>query len=304
MAEAVAATSGIDVAFHGVRGSCACHGRATARYGGNTSSVSLRVAGAAPLLVDLGTGVRYALDGGSAAATGVATDVPHAHVGACLLTHLHWDHTQGLPFLAALRHPDTVLDVYAPRPEESVGLAEAFAAKIRPPQFPIRLDEFPGTVRFHEVGDDDFEAHGWRVASRLVPHRGPTLGFRIERAGASVTYLSDHQQPAGDFALTRGARQLAQGVDLLIHDSQFTPAEWAERADWGHSTIDYAMWVAETASVRRLALFHHDPGRSDDDLDAIAARLATVARTRGFEVFAAAEESCVRVAPAPAAARA
>lgn len=291
----VASASGIDVAFHGVRGSCACHGRATARYGGNTSSVSLRVDGAAPLLVDLGTGVRYALDGG---------DEPRAHVGACLLTHLHWDHTQGLPFLAALRHPGTVLDVYAPRPEDGMGLEDAFAAKIRPPQFPIHLREFPGTVRFHEVGDDDFDAHGWRVTSRLVPHRGPTLGFRVERAGASVAYLSDHQQPTGEYALTRGARLLAQGADLLIHDAQFTPAEWADKVDWGHSTVEYAMWVAETASVRRLALFHHDPARTDDDIDAIAARLALVARTRGFEVFAAAEETCVRVAPAAAAARA
>lgn len=288
----VDAASGIDVAFHGVRGSCACHGRATARYGGNTSSVSLRVDGAAPLLVDLGTGVRYALDGG---------DEPRAHVGACLLTHLHWDHTQGLPFLAALRHPGTVLDLYAPRPEDGVGLEEAFAAKIRPPQFPIHLREFPGTVRFHEVGDDDFETHGWRVASRLVPHRGPTLGYRVERAGAAVAYLSDHQQPTGDFALTRGARRLVQGADLLIHDAQFTPSEWAGKVDWGHSTVEYAMWVAETASVRRLALFHHDPARTDDDIDAVAARAALAARTRGFEVFAAAEETCVRVAPpAPA----
>jgi ribonuclease BN (tRNA processing enzyme) len=286
------ATRGVEVAFHGVRGSCACHGRGTLRYGGNTSSVSLRAAGAPPLLVDLGTGVRYALDGG---------DEPRAHVGACLLTHLHWDHTQGLPFLSALRHPGTVLDVYAPRPEEGVSLAEAFAAKIRPPQFPIHLREFPGSLHFHEVGDDDFETHGWRVSSRLVPHRGPTLGFRVQRAGTSVSYMSDHAQPAGDFSLSRGARQLAQGTDLLIHDAQFTPAEWAEKVDWGHSTIEYAMWVAETTSTRRLALFHHDPGRSDDDLDAILGRLAVVARTRGFEVFAAAEESCVRVASAAAA---
>jgi len=107
--------------------------------------------------------------------------------------------------------------------------------------------------------------------------------------------LSDHQQPVGSFSITNAARQLCQGTDLLIHDSQYTPAEFAIKSDWGHSTLEYAMWVAETTSVKKLALFHHDPSRTDDALDAIAQRLAIAAKNRGFEVFAAADGLTVEV---------
>jgi ribonuclease BN (tRNA processing enzyme) len=101
-----------------------------------------------------------------------------------------------------------------------------------------------------------------------VPHVGPTLGFRVHRAGVSVTYLSDHQQPDGDeFTIAAGARDVCADTDLLIHDAQYTDAEFAAKKTWGHSTHGYAAWVARTSGARRLALFHHDPSRRDADLD-------------------------------------
>jgi ribonuclease BN (tRNA processing enzyme) len=106
------------------------------------------------------------------------------------------------------------------------------------------------------------------VRSRLVPHLGPTLGFRVEWKGKSVAYLSDHQQPHdGSFSVTDGARELVQGVDLLIHDSQYTTHEFPAKFNWGHCTIDYAVWLAKHCDVKTLALFHHDPTRSDDAID-------------------------------------
>lgn len=278
----------VSVAFHGVRGSTACNGAETHRYGGNTSCVSVKSADRSPIIFDLGTGLRYMTSQDSATET-------TPFVGACLLTHLHWDHIQGLPFFEALLSRDTILDIYAPKQEDGRSVREIFDKKICPPIFPITLSDFYAQINFHEIGDDDFMIGDTKVMSRFVPHSGPTLGYRVTTENVAVTYLSDHQQPVDGFALSAGAKQLCQGTDLLIHDSQFTPAEFEKKSDWGHSTLEFAMWVAETSSAKRLALFHHDPSRTDEALDVIASRLALAAKNRGFEVFAAADGLTVEV---------
>jgi len=242
----------------------------------------------ATIIFDLGTGLRYLK------ATHNQTD-PEPFVGSCLLTHLHWDHIQGLPFFKSLLCEETVLDIYAPKQQDGRSLREIFLKKICPPIFPISLNEFKATINFYEIGDDDFMIGQTKVISRFVPHTGPTLGYRITSDNTSLTYLSDHQQPVSGFALTTGAREICQDTDLLIHDSQYTPAEFEIKSDWGHSTLEFAMWVAETTSAKQLALFHHDPSRTDDDLDVIAKRLAGVAQNRGFKVFAAADGMSVEV---------
>ena len=284
--------SGLTVTFHGVRGSTACHDSHTHRYGGNTSCVSVKSPNDAPIIFDLGTGLRYMNISQTETEIGLQ---PRPFVGTCLLTHLHWDHIQGLPFFDSMLCEETVLDIYAPKQEDGRSLREILLKKICPPIFPISLNEFKATINFHELGDDDFMIGETAVMSRFVPHTGPTLGFRITAGDSTVTYLPDHQQPVTGFAITNGARQLCQKTDLLIHDSQYTPAEFELKSDWGHSTLEFAMWVAETTSSKRLALFHHDPSRTDDALDVIAQRLVAVAKNRGFEVFAAAEGMSVEV---------
>ena len=249
----------MQVTFHGVRGSTPCHGEDTQRYGGNTSCVGVRIPGELPLMFDLGTGARY---------FGAAHSGPEPFRGTCFLSHLHWDHTQGLPFFAPILADGAELDIYAPRQDDGRPLEQVFDEMIRPPMFPVTIAHFPGTVRYHELGDDDIQIGAMTVRSRLVPHIGPTLGFRLEWNGRSVVYISDHQQPHdGSFTLTEGARELAQGADLLIHDSQYTTSEFAVKNNWGHCTIDYALWLAGECNVRTLALFHHDPSRTDDALD-------------------------------------
>lgn len=258
----------VKVTFYGVRGSTPCHGDDTRRYGGNTSCVALSAPGNDPLFFDIGTGARY---------LGAAQPADRPFRGTCLLSHLHWDHAQGLPFFSPLLREGSHLDLFAPKQEDGRSLAATFDEMIRPPMFPVRLQQFPGCVRFHELEDAEFTIGEFSVVSRLVPHIGPTLGYRVEWGGRSVAYLSDHQQPHdGSFSVTDGARELVQGVDLLIHDAQYTAAEFGGRCHWGHSTIDYALWLAQECSVATLALFHHDPTRNDDALDAIAASSADV----------------------------
>jgi phosphoribosyl 1,2-cyclic phosphodiesterase len=215
----------VKVTFHGVRGSTPCHGHDIARYGGNTSCVSVDVPGASPIVFDLGTGLRY-----------FGASQPHdgSFRGTCLLTHLHWDHTQGLPFFTPMLKPGAEFDVYAPVQEDGRTVAEVFEATIHPPLFPICINQFPGTFRFHDLGDTEFDLGPVRVVSRLVPHVGNTLGYRVEHEGRSVAYLSDHQQPYdGSLAASAGALELARGVDLLIHDSQYTPDEFAMKSTGG-----------------------------------------------------------------------
>lgn len=269
------------ITFHGVRGSTPCQSDDIRRYGGNTSCVSIDVAGQQPLLLDMGTGLRYY-------GKQVPPDV--LFQGNCLLTHLHWDHVQGLPFFTPLLREGSSLDVYGPAQDDGRSLDEVVSCTIRPPLFPVSVDELPGSVRFHDTADTEFSIGGFDVMARLVPHLGPTLGFRVECQGRSVAYLSDHQQPFdGSYAAASGALELVEGVDLLIHDAQYTQMEFKAKATWGHCTIDYAVWLAAQAGAKRLALFHHDPSRRDDDLDALLMCAAEAGARRGVEVMAASE---------------
>lgn len=283
----IGGASAIKVTFHGVRGSTPCHGDDIKRYGGNTSCVSVDVPGENPILFDLGTGLRYF--GASR-----PTDLPFR--GSCLLTHLHWDHTQGLPFFTPLLRPEAELDVYAPAQTDGQSVAESMGAMIRPPAFPVHLDQLPGSIRFHDVADAEFEIGSVHVMSRLVPHVGNTLGFRIEWQGRSIAYISDHQQPYdGSMAATPAALELAQDVDLLIHDAQYTPAEFALKYNWGHCTVDYAVWFAAEARARTLALFHHDPTRDDDSVDLLGARACQIGALSGVSVVNAREGLTIEI---------
>jgi len=278
----------MQITFHGVRGSTPCHGDDTARYGGNTSCVSLRIPGDQPLFFDIGTGARY-----------LARELGHGGPfrGTCLLSHLHWDHTQGLPFFTPLLVDGAELHVHAPAQDDGRLVADVFRESIRPPLFPVSLDQLPGAVHFHDTADETFAVGSATVTARMVPHVGPTLGYRVEWQGMSVVYLSDHQQPYdGSCAVSDGARELVSGADVLIHDSQYTAHEFERKNTWGHCTIDYAVWLAQECGVRTLVLFHHDPSRTDDALDELHRAAAAMGAAGGLRVLAASEGLTIDVA--------
>ncbi len=280
-------SSSAQVNFWGVRGSTPCDGHQFDRYGGNTSCVEIAVAGHDPVILDLGTGLR---NYGEALEAEGRLDGYRATV---LLTHLHWDHIQGLPFFAPMSAGGGTLMVYGPH--QSAGpLDEVFRGVMQPPYFPIRPEELRGAVAFEGVANDDFAANGAKVHSRWVRHTDPTLGFRVESEGVSVAYLPDHGPGTvpddPDDYVPDDVLELCDGVDLLIHDAQHTVEEYEIKRTWGHCTIDYAIHVAKEAGARRLALFHHCPTHGDDRIDTILRDARDLAaRIGGPEVFAASD---------------
>ncbi|HEV7194002.1 MAG TPA: MBL fold metallo-hydrolase [Jatrophihabitantaceae bacterium] len=265
--------------FLGVRGSTPAFSAASVRYGGNTASVVLEGPNEEPLLFDLGTGVR---------AFGSICPMDGSFAGTALVTHIHWDHIQGLPFFAPLHMPGSRLDVFGPHQERG-SLGDVFDQLMRPPYFPVRYTELGGEVRFVDVTADTIAVGSRKVTVRPVPHKGPTVGYRVEGSGASVAYISDHQAPPSLDTIAASVLELADGVDVLIHDAQYTRAQFDARQDWGHCTLDYALLVAREAGAKRLVLFHHDPSHTDDDLDRLTAELQDSAAGSSVEVIAARE---------------
>ena len=283
----------LDITFYGVRGSTPCSGPAVARYGGNTSCVVVGVADEPPIICDLGTGLRdfgVEADGGS-----------EPFQATALVTHLHWDHIQGLPFFTPVLRPGARLDVIGPI-QEGGSLEEAFAAAICPPMFPIPLADLPGRLRFEERCNGELTIGSASVSVFPVPHVGPTNGYRIEAGGSSVAYVSDFQQPvggAGPSPVPAGLVDRLRGVDVLIHDAQYDPEEFAQKSTWGHCTVAYAVEVARAAEVGRLVLYHHDPLHDDDWIDR-ATEDANRWAGGDFEVLAAAEGLRIRLGSNPA----
>ncbi len=236
------------------------------RYGGHTSCVALARDGQAPSLVlDAGTGIRRLIE--------VLDGRPFR--GSILLGHLHWDHTQGLPFFTAADRPDARAAVYLP---EQGDASAVLGRVLSPPHFPIEAHQLLGDCTVAGLEPGHHELEGFDVLALDIPHKGGrTYGFRVSDGTASVAYLSDHSPtsigpgPSGLGEYHPAALTLAAGVDLMIHDAQHTVWEFEAKQSLGHSTIAYAVGLAEEAGARRLLLFHHDPPRTDDALDAIVA---------------------------------
>ncbi|MEA5401104.1 MBL fold metallo-hydrolase [Synechococcus sp. BA-124 BA4] len=253
--------------------------------------MEVRTTGGTLLILDCGSGVREL--GNSLMATKSS-----ARRGHILISHLHWDHIQGMPFFAPLYAADGEWDVYAPRPG-ALSLQDALTLQMSPPFFPISLDALRGTIRFHELREDVHMIGDAKVSTQFLNHPGATLGYRIEADGAVVVYICDHEpHGTGDFASSQDfsredRRHIAflQDADLVIHDAQYIAKEFDQKRGWGHSVGEYVVEVCRQAGVRKVALTHHDPTRTDAKIDASIQNLRTAFAGSTFlpDFFAAAE---------------
>ncbi len=268
------------IKFWGVRGSIASPGPETAGVGGNTSCVEVRC-GETRLVLDAGTGIRRLGDallgeGGPIEAT-------------LLLSHLHWDHIQGLPFFVPAYLPSTRLQVFGSGCG-AASLGSVLAGQMTAPVFPVRLDELGADIRLREVRSGDrFDVGEAHVRAVRLNHPGGVLAYRIEHEGRSVVYATDTEHYA---CVDPTLRALAEGADVLIYDSQYTPEEYRgdagrSKVGWGHSTYVAGAELARAAGVGRYVLYHHDPQRDDAgvaDLERRARELfpASVAAREGM----------------------
>jgi phosphoribosyl 1,2-cyclic phosphodiesterase len=298
------------VRFWGVRGSIPVPGRTTSRYGGNTSCVEVRPRGAAPIIIDAGTGLRRL--GKALMEESFGDGRGEASI---LISHTHWDHVQGLPFFSPLYRAGNRIQIFAR--QRDMHLEAVFSQQQGAPYFPVPLTALQAEMSFHALTEGAyFDLGRARITSTRLNHPWTALAYRIDVDRASVVYCSD-TAPFTDLLLGRefvvdapsldrplppdvaaelgrlraSVVALAAGADLLIYDTQFTYEEYLQRPHWGHSHPDDALAIARDAGVRRLCLFHHAPARSDDANDAILARYRGVVAAAGdpFEMLSAYE---------------
>ncbi len=279
----------------GARGSLPAPGKGRARYGGNTSCLELGLADGTQMILDAGSGI---------AEFGRANAPELSGALHIVLTHLHLDHIQGLMFLPALFQPEREVIVWGP-PDARRSLRARLGRYLSAPLSPLEISELAARVEFRACPHE-----GWRIGSamlraELVNHRGTTLGIRVEDAGASLAYIPDHEPALGRRIEEAEAEwlsgyEIAAGCDLLAHDAQYTAREYAARLGWGHSWFADAVAFARRTGARSLALFHHDPGRRDHDLDLLAdeaSDLWTAAGGAADDLIAASEGLALELPP-------
>ncbi len=256
----------------GVRGSTPAPGADFLRYGGHTSCVALAHsdASAPTLILDAGTGIR--------SVTGLLGGQPFR--GTILLSHLHWDHVQGLPFFTAGDNDEARATLLLPEQEDGQDAETVLERAMSPPHFPMTPSQMRGSWTFDTTCAGEWESEGFKVLAREIPHKGgTTFGYRVSDGHSTLTYMPDHcptsfgAGPDGCGEYHPAALELAHETDVLIHDAQLlTSKELDAEARFGHAAADYAAALGGRAGARRVLLFHHRPDRTDAALDELARR--------------------------------
>ncbi|WP_437896963.1 MBL fold metallo-hydrolase [Sorangium sp. So ce124] len=273
----------MEIKFWGVRGSIASPGPETAAVGGNTSCVEVRC-GSSRIILDAGTGVRKLGDALLREGPVEAT---------VLLSHLHWDHIQGLPFFVPAYLPSSRLSIVGSA--HGIGsLREVLSTQMAAPSFPVRMDELGAQIAVREARPGEaFDVGEVHVRIAKLNHPGGVLAYRVEHEGRSVVYATDTEHYA---CVDPALRTLADGADVLIYDAQYTPEEYRgdggrSKVGWGHSTYVAGAEIARACGARKLILFHHDPQRTD----AGVAEIERLSRELFPASVAAREGLCIHV---------
>ena len=278
--DALTPASSISVRFWGVRGSIACPGPSTLRYGGNTPCVEVRC-GKDTLIFDAGTGIRPLGNALVKAANAAAFDI--------FLSHGHIDHVVGLPFFAPLFVKNQIVRVWAGTLQPAGGVEEAVRKLMSFPFFPLQVDALQATLEFHDfrAGDVIKARPGITLRTAPLSHPGGATGYRVEFNGKAVAYVTDVEM--GDGPIDAALLALVKNAELMILDTTYTDEELPSRVGWGHSTWRQGVKLAEAAGCRTLCLFHHDPDHDDATMGKIgegaqAVRPGTIVATEGLQI--------------------
>jgi phosphoribosyl 1,2-cyclic phosphodiesterase len=255
------------VRFWGVRGSIAAPGPATARYGGNTSSLEVRCGGRL-LLLDGGTGLRY-LGNALLAESPLDADL--------FFTHTHFDHVCGLPFFKPFFQRQNSFRLWAGHLGSGLSLQRVLREFMMAPLFPVPPDVFQASIEYRDFRAGEVlplgRAPGVVVRTAPLNHPDGATGYRIEYAGKSLCYVTDTEHVPGK--PDRNVLGLIEGADVVIYDCMYTDEEFARSyVGWGHSTWQEAVRLCQAARVKKLVVFHHDPDHDDEMLDALGREVA------------------------------
>lgn len=249
------------ISLNGVRGSVPTTDPKTLVYGGNTSCVTVEEDGNL-LILDGGTGIQK-------------VSIPNQQYKRIdiLLTHLHLDHIQGLGFFKPLFNPEMEVHIWAPA-STSQSLQRRLSRYLSPPLFPVLIRDLPCKLTLHEVSNEIFQIGPFTIRSQYIIHTGPTIGFRIKGKSGVLAYLPDHEPSLGPNGMIPDTKwisgfDLFHQADLLLHDGQFTADEYKDKLGWGHCSMEDAIQLAIKAEVKKLYLTHHDPSRTDEEIDEI-----------------------------------
>lgn len=274
--------------FWGTRGSIATPGPSTIEFGGNTSCMELVTKAGSRFIFDCGTGARLL-------GNHLLTQKQRPITATLMLTHTHWDHIQGFPFFAPLFVPGNVFRVCGP-PGANTSLPDVLSGQMEYTYFPVELAQLGAKIVYQDLTEGTHDLEGVRISAQLLNHPAIALGYRVEADGASVLYLCDHEpyweplwhsdaEPGRlESILHEGDRRHAQfmiGADVVVHDAQYTPEEYPNRKNWGHSTWSYVTQIAAAAGVKRLILTHHDPTHDDAFLADVEQKAQELAQSMG-----------------------
>lgn len=254
-------TSDFLVRFWGVRGSLACPGPETVRYGGNTACVEMRC-GSNLLIFDAGTGLRP---------LGVSLRGNGPIDADLFFSHTHLDHIVGLPFFTPLFGAENSLRLWAGHLEPEHDIEGVICAMMRAPLFPVPPAFFDSKPTYNDFlcGETLEPKPGIIIRTAPLNHPDRATGYRVEYADKAVCYVTDTEHESSD--LDHNIVKLIRGADIFIYDCTYTDEEYPKYKGWGHSTWQQGVRLAEAAAARTLVLFHHDPSHDDDTMDTIAA---------------------------------
>jgi phosphoribosyl 1,2-cyclic phosphodiesterase len=255
-------TAMMRVRFWGVRGSIACPGPETIRYGGNTPCIEVRCAERV-VIFDAGTGLRALGNALIKDRTVREYDI--------FLTHCHLDHVIGLPFFAPFFAEGYRIRIWAGNLLPADNIQQVMRRLMSSPLFPVEVEIFKSAIEFHDFSSGDVLRPFSDITLRTAPldHPDGASGYRLEHGGRVFSIISDTEGYPGK--RDKELLALARGADLIIYDSTFTEEEIATRHGWGHSTWARGIRLAEEAGAKQLCLFHHDPSHDDNFMDMVAA---------------------------------